>query len=177
MLTSDGFRFVDLDIAATNATSIAKVKHLQGTTLPFPTDAWKDLVQKCNGSRPLTILRSSNTTDILLCFDRIGVFIDEKGKLTGKSIEWISSRVQQIISFAPYLVVVGPRVVEVRHATTGKLRQIMGQPSGLQVTWDGRDARKGKKSSSVRQIHIVSTAPSHQQHLQELIYHPQSFIL
>ena len=179
MLSSDGFLFTNIDIGTADASSASKLKHLQPTTLPFPNDPWKELVQKCSSSKPLTIFKSSSSknTDVLLCFDRIGVFIDDKGKLTGKSIEWTTEKVQRIVSFAPYLVLLGPRVVEVRQSATGKLRQIMAQPFGMKVTWDGLGVSKGNGTAVAHQIHVVSTGPDRQQYLQELMYHPPSFIL
>lgn len=98
-------------------------------------------MRKCGSSFPMTMTKVSEDpkADTLLCYKTMGVFIDYAGKLTGRSLEWLSGPVERIVLSLPYILVASPRLIEVRLAATGKLMQTIAAPDVFRITGDGRD--------------------------------------
>ncbi|KAI7848144.1 CNH domain-containing protein [Circinella umbellata] len=81
------------------------------------------IVQRGDDIKPLGMFRCGNC--YLLCYDAFGFLVDNHGTLIKNSwIEWEGT--PQSIAFCyPYVIAFDPRFIEIRHAESGELVQIL----------------------------------------------------
>ncbi|KAI8903114.1 CNH domain-containing protein [Gorgonomyces haynaldii] len=107
-----GFEIVDLDTLNT-----------QG--LLDPSDGNLDFVLKKDTVKPIAIFRV-NEGDFLLCYNECGFYVDKYGRLSRNN--WIVNWSGTPNSFAylhPYIIAFDPSFIEIRHADTGDIQQII----------------------------------------------------
>jgi len=83
------------------------------------------LKERCDDSRPLGLTQSGNS-ELLVIYETFGCYITKHGAPTRKSgfIRW-ETHVQSFVAREPYVILVGRSSIEVRHAPTGRLLQIL----------------------------------------------------
>lgn len=119
----------------------------------------KNLVKRCTSSQSLGLFRLQEEA-FLLCYDskyslgslqsprvrlnspsEFGVYIDKYGTLIGNrlTVEW-EGVAERASYHHPYVLLFSNGFVEVRHAASGRLEQVI-RGDGMRCIWEGRDCR------------------------------------
>lgn len=97
--------------------------------------ALAELARLCENAKPIAMFRSTES-EFLLCYDRFGIYVDRHGEPNRdlQPIEWEGTP-ENIVFHPPYLLLVSPSFIEVRHIDTAKLLQIY---TGVDIrcTWE-----------------------------------------
>lgn len=132
-----------LAVVCPKAFEIMDLTDLKGGSIPIfepnrqrEKPALAELAQKCERAKPLAMFRSTEA-EFLLCYDTFGIYVDRHGEpnrdLT--AIEW-EGKPESVVFHPPYVLLVSPSFIEVRHIDTAKLLQIY-TGSDIRCTWDG----------------------------------------
>ncbi|KAL7421168.1 Rho guanine nucleotide exchange factor [Cryptotrichosporon argae] len=129
IVCSKGFEIMDLTTMRGSAIPIfdaAKLKEKQ---------SFAALKERCDSAKPLAMFRSTET-EFLLCYDTFGVYVDRNGKPSRdlRPIEW-EGQPESVVFHPPYILVVSPSFMEIRHISTCRLIQIV-TGSDIRVTWE-----------------------------------------
>ncbi|GMK54133.1 hypothetical protein CspeluHIS016_0107190 [Cutaneotrichosporon spelunceum] len=95
-----------------------------------------ELERRCENAKPMAMFRASDH-EFLLCYDSFGFYVDQYGEPNRglQAIEW-EGKSENIVFHPPYLLIISPSFIEVRHMDTAKLLQIyVGMD--IRCTWDG----------------------------------------
>lgn len=107
--------------------------------MPLPAERnaeHRNLVKRRTSSQSLGIFRLQ-TEAFLLCYDRFGIYIDKHGNLINDRapVEW--EGVAECVSYHhPYVLLFSRGFVEIRHAVTGRLEQII-RGNSVRCVWEG----------------------------------------
>lgn len=94
-----------------------------------------ELQQMCDKAKPLAMFRSTDS-EFLLCYDSFGIYVDRHGEPNRdcQPIEW-EGRPESVVFHPPYLLLVSPSFIEIRHIDNAKLLQIH-TGSDIRCTWE-----------------------------------------
>jgi hypothetical protein len=95
-----------------------------------------ELARQCENAKPLAMFRSTDS-EFLLCYDAFGIYVDRHGEPNRdfQAIEW-EGRPETVAFHPPYLLLISPSFIEIRHIDSAKLLQIY-TGSDIRCTWDG----------------------------------------
>lgn len=111
-----GFQLITLETSSTCRVS----------ALPaIKVGASSEAAQRCRTSKPLGVTKSGS--DLLLCYDDFGVYVNTSGEILGRPIDWTLAKVSNVAFAAPYLFLFAENHIEVRLIESGrKLETIDG---------------------------------------------------
>lgn len=152
LVTEEDFYFTTFDLGSIHG----RMKYRESDFISFSADQRNQLAEKYRHSEPLTMIKTSAADDasFLLCFRKIGVYMDSQGRLTGRSVEWLSLSVEQVIAYPPFVLVFGSRIIEVRNSSNGRLEQVIPLRKDFNIIWDGRNGGAGGSDAMLR-IHLA----------------------
>ncbi|BEJ01662.1 hypothetical protein CcaverHIS631_0603440 [Cutaneotrichosporon cavernicola] len=132
-------------IVCAKGFEVMNLSDLKGGSIPvFDAAKTKDrpelaeLQRRCElaTSKPIAMFRSTER-EFLLCYEAFGFYVDQHGlpNRSCQAIDW-EGKAENIVFHPPYLLLISPSFIEVRHINTAKLLQIY---TGVDIrcTWDG----------------------------------------
>jgi hypothetical protein len=115
-----------------------------------------ELAKRCSESRPLAMFRLDDT-EFLFVYEDLAIYSDKHGDPIASryedTVEW-HGRPRQVAFVRPYVLAFDAAFVEIRHAHTGKLVQII---KGREVvcTFDGLGSGGKGTGESERRPHVA----------------------
>ncbi|KAF9646507.1 hypothetical protein BDM02DRAFT_3008877 [Thelephora ganbajun] len=133
----------NLVILHRNGFSMFSPLDFQCVEMPVPAERnveHKNLIKRCRSSQSLGMFRLQTET-FLLCYDKFGVYVDKHGTLINDriAIEW-EGVVGRASYHHPYILLFSRSFVEIRHAASGQLKQII-RGNAIRCLWEGNDYR------------------------------------
>lgn len=131
-----------LAIVCARGFEIMDLTDLKGGAIPqFTSDAIKsnpriaELKSRHDTTRPLAMFRSTSE-EFLLCYATFGMYVNRYGEASRDMlpIEWEGTP-DSVVFHPPYILLVSPSFIEVRHIDTAKLLQIY-TGSDMRCTWE-----------------------------------------
>ncbi|KAH7922215.1 Dbl homology domain-containing protein [Leucogyrophana mollusca] len=154
-LPSESFDLVFLKakiaILCTKGFEIMDLTDFKSVTIPLRDDRNERLAKRCESCRPMGMFRVDN--EFLLCYDEFGIYVNKHGESTrtAGTIEW-EGTAERVALHWPYVLLFDSRFIEVRHAPTGLLAQII-PGNEIRCIWDGRGSSSGTSLSGSDGFH------------------------
>ncbi|CCM02649.1 uncharacterized protein FIBRA_04753 [Fibroporia radiculosa] len=127
-----------ISILCPKGFEVMDVTEFYSVTLPVREDTRLRLMTKRHGvCRPIGMIRTTEG-HFLLCYKAFGFYVDNHGDPCSSSsiIEW-EGVAERVAWHPPYVLLFSPTFIEVRHAMTGRLAQII-PGIGVGCLYDGR---------------------------------------
>ncbi len=142
LVTEEDFYFTTFDLGSIHG----RKRYRERDFISFSADQRIQLPETCRHSEPLTMIKTSaaDDADFLLCYRNIGVYMDSQGRLTGRSVEWLSLSAEQVIAYPPFVLIFGSRIIEVRNASNGRVEQIIPLRKEFNRVWEVKDWWRGR---------------------------------
>lgn len=136
------FLKVKLAIVCAKGFEIMDLTDLKGGAIPIfeaskvrEKPLLSELQQRCEKATPLAMFRSTDS-EFLLCYDTFGIYVDRHGEPNREllPIEW-EGRPERVVFHPPYVLLISPSFIEVRHIDTAKICQIY-TGKDIRCTWE-----------------------------------------
>lgn len=129
-------------IVCSKGFEIMGLDDLRGGSIPIfdpnkarERPALAELARRCEAAKPIAMFRSTDR-EFILCYHTFGIYVDRHGEPNRdlQPVEWEGTP-ENIVFHPPYLLLISPSFIEVRHIDTAKLLQIY---TGVDIrcTWE-----------------------------------------